>query len=79
MIYNYIKAWGYKMIVYILRESLFSKQDKLIFIRREGIFMGYNKHTISYYRLYISNIYIIIIFSNIKFFKDIPNSSINNY
>ena len=67
------------MIVYILREFLSSRQNKLMPIRREEIFIGYNKYTISYHKLYISNIYIIIIFSNIKFFKDIPNSSINNY
>ena len=67
------------MIAHILRESFFDKQDKLILIKREKVFIGYNKHTISYYRLYILDIYIIIIFSNIKFFKDIPGSSINNY
>jgi len=41
--------------------------------------MGYNKHITFYYKLYIFNIYIIIVFSNIKFFKDIPDNSINNY
>jgi len=41
--------------------------------------MGYNKYITSYYRLYTLDIYIIIIFSNIKFFKDIPDSFINNY
>ena len=48
-------------------------------IGREGIFIEYNKHTIFYYKLYISNIYIIIISSNIKFFKNILDNSINNY
>jgi len=47
--------------------------------RRKGVFIRYNKHTISYYNLYIFNIYITIISSNIKFFKDILDNSINNY
>ena len=67
------------MIAHILREFLSSKQDKFMPIRREGVFMGYNKYIIFYYKLYISNIYITIISSNIKFFKDILDSSINNY
>jgi len=67
------------MIAYILRESLPNKQDKLMSIKREGIFIRYNKYTTFYYRLYIPNIYITIIFNNVKFFKDIPDSSINNY
>ena len=67
------------MIVYILREFLSSRQNKLMPIRREEIFIGYNKYIIFYYKLYTFNIYIIIIFSNIKFFKDIPDNSINNY
>ena len=41
--------------------------------------MGYNKYITFYYKLYIFNIYIIIIFSNVKFFKDILGSFINNY
>jgi len=47
--------------------------------KRERVFMGYNKHITSHYKLYISNIYIIIISNNIKFFKNIPDNSINNY
>jgi len=46
---------------------------------RKGVFIGYNKYTIFHYKLYTSDIYIIIISNNIKFFKDILNSSINNY
>ena len=41
--------------------------------------MGYNKNTIAYYRVYIPNIYTIIILSNVKFFKDLPGSFIKNY
>jgi len=67
------------VIAYILKESFSGRQDKLMPIRREGIFIGYNKHTTFYYKLYISNIYITIIFSNIKFFEDIPGNFINNY
>jgi len=48
-------------------------------IRKEGVFIEYNKHITSYHKLYVSNIYIIIISNNIKFFKDIPDNSINNY
>jgi len=48
-------------------------------IKRKRVFIGYNKYTISYYKFYIFNIYITIISSNIKFFKNIPDSSINNY
>jgi len=67
------------MIAYILRESFPDRQNKFMPIGKEGVFMGYNKYITFYYKLYISNIYIIIIFSNIKFFKDIPNNFINNY
>ena len=67
------------MIAHILREFLPSRQDKLMPTGREGVFMGYNKHIISYYRLYASDIYITIVFSNVKFFEDIPGSFINNY
>ena len=48
-------------------------------IGREGIFISYNKNTIAYYKVYAPNIYTIIISSNIKFFKDLPGSSIKNY
>ena len=48
-------------------------------ISRDGIFIGYNKNTIAYYRVYALNIYTTIISSNIKFFKDLPGSSIKNY
>jgi len=47
--------------------------------KREKVFIEYNKHTTSYYKLYIFNIYITIIFNNVKFFKDIPSNFINNY
>ena len=79
IIHNYIKAQGYKVIAHISRESLPSKQNKLMPTKRERVFMGYNKHITSHYKLYISNIYIIIISNNIKFFKNIPDNSINNY
>ena len=48
-------------------------------ISREGIFIGYNKNTIAYYKVYTPNIYTIIISSNIKFFKDLLGSFIKNY
>ena len=40
--------------------------------------MGYNKNTIAYYRVYTPNIYIILISSNVKFFKDFLRSFIKN-
>ena len=43
------------------------------------IFIGYNKYTTAYYYVYAPNIYTTIILSNIKFFEDILESSINNY
>ena len=48
-------------------------------IGHKGIFMGYNKHTTAYYYVYAPDIYTTIILSNIKFFKDLLGSSINNY
>ena len=48
-------------------------------ISREGIFIGYNKNTIAYYRVYAPNIYTTIILSNIKFFKNLLGSFIKNY
>ena len=31
-VYDYIKTWGYKVIIYIVRESLPGRQDKFIII-----------------------------------------------
>ena len=46
---------------------------------REGIFIGYNKNTTTYYHVYALNMYTIVILSNVKFFKDLLGSLINNY
>ena len=48
-------------------------------IERKGIFIEYNTKTIVYYRIYIPDFYQTIISSNICFFKNIPESFINNY
>ena len=78
-VYDYIKTWGSKVIIYIIRESLPRRQDKFIPPSRESIFIGYNEYTTVYKRVYIPDIYITIILSNIKFYKDLPGSSIKNY
>ena len=41
--------------------------------------MSYNENTIAYYMIYTSNIYTIILLSNIRFFENIPRSTINNF
>jgi hypothetical protein len=55
------------------------KVDKLMFLGKEGIFIGYDKQTISYYRSYAPYIYKTIISSNMDFFKNTPGSAIRNY
>jgi hypothetical protein len=77
--HKYIKTWDYKTIFYILLKLIFEKVNKLILLRKERIFMGYNKYTISHYRIYISNIYKMIILNNINFYKNIPKNLIRNY
>jgi hypothetical protein len=46
---------------------------------RKGIFIGYNKHTTTHYYVYAPDIHTTIILSNVKFFKDLLGSLINNY
>ena len=48
-------------------------------IEREDIFIEYNIKITIYYKIYISDLYQTIISSNIYFFENIPESSINNY
>jgi hypothetical protein len=50
-----------------------------MFPRREGIFIGYNKYIIIYYRIYTPDIYKIIILNNINFYKNILRNLIKNY
>lgn len=79
VVHNHIKAWGCKVIAHISRESLPGRQDKLMPTGREGVFMGYDEHTTSHHRLYAPDMHTTIVSSNVKFFEDIPGSSINNY
>jgi len=46
---------------------------------REGIFMGYNENTTAYYHVYAPDMYTTVVSSNVKFFKDLLGSSIDNY
>ncbi len=48
-------------------------------IGRKGIFIDYNKNTTAYYYVYTPDIYTTVISSNVKFFKDLLGSLINNY
>ncbi len=48
-------------------------------IGREGIFMGYDENTTAYYRVYAPDIHTTVISSNVKFFKDLLGSLIDNY
>ena len=78
-VYSYIKTWSCKVIAYITRASLPGRQDKLMPTKREGIFMEYDKNTIAYYIIYALNIYTTILLSNVRFFENIPGSTINNF
>jgi hypothetical protein len=46
---------------------------------RKGIFIGYNEHTTTHYRVYAPDMHTTVILSNVKFFKDLLGSSIDNY
>ena len=46
---------------------------------REGIFIGYNKKTIAYYRVYALDLHKTIVLSNVRFFENTPGSLIENY
>ncbi len=78
-VYDYIKTQGYKVIAHITRASLLGRQDKFMPIGREGIFIGYDKNTTAYYYVYTPDIHTTVISSNVKFFKDLLGSLINNY
>ena len=78
-VHGYIKTWGCKVIAYITRASLPGRQDKLMLTRRESIFIKYNKNTITYYIIYAPNMHTTILSSNVRFFKDISGSTINNF
>ena len=78
-VYDYIKTQGYKVIAYVTRASLLGRQDKFMPIGCEGIFIGYNKNTTAYYRVYAPNIHTTVILSNVKFFEDLLGSLIDNY
>ncbi len=41
--------------------------------------MGYDENTTAYYRVYTPDIHTTVISSNVKFFEDLPGSSIDNY
>ena len=78
-VHDHIKTQGYKVIAYVVRASLPGRQDKLMPTGREGIFMGYDEHTTTHYRVYAPDIHTTVISSNVKFFEDLPGSSIDNY
>lgn len=78
-VHNHIKTWGCKVIAHVARESLPDRQDKLMPTGREGIFMGYDTKTTAHHRVYAPDLHRTIISSNVRFFEDIPGSSINNY
>jgi hypothetical protein len=63
----------------VLKESIPERADKLISLGREGIFIGYDKQTILYYRIYTLDIHKTIISSNVDFFENTPRNTIRNY
>src|SRR6266536_5487429 len=78
-VYDHIKTWGCKVITYVTRASLLGRQDKFMPTGREGIFIGYNENTTAYYCVYTPNMHTTVILSNVKFFKDLLGSLIDNY
>jgi len=58
---------------------MLEKANKLILLKKKGIFINYNKQIIIYYRIYIFNIYKTIFSNNIDFYKNIPSNIIENY
>ncbi|EKD12542.1 retrotransposon protein, putative, Ty1-copia sub-class [Drepanopeziza brunnea f. sp. 'multigermtubi' MB_m1] len=59
---------GCKVIAYVPRESLLAKtrKDKLMPSGREGIFIGYDENTTSYYKVYIPEMHSTTISSNVE-------------
>ena len=41
--------------------------------------MGYDENTTAHYRVYAPDMHTTVISSNVKFFEDLPGSSIDNY
>ena len=78
-VHDHIKTWGCKVIAHVARASLPGRQDKLMPTGREGIFMGYDDQTTAHHMIYAPDMHTTIPSSNVRFFEDIPGSSIDNY
>jgi hypothetical protein len=63
----------------MLKKSIPEKTNKLIFPKRERIFINYDNQIISYYKIYTLDIYKTIISSNIDFFENTLGNIIGNY
>ena len=78
-VHGHIKTWGCKVICHVSLKAMPGRSDKFMPPGYEGIMMGYDEHTTAHHRVYVPVRHETIVSSNVKFFEDLPGSTIADY